>query len=262
MTDTPVIAAVRPLAPGQHFTQTEVDHLSAVEASFAARAQPLPTLDLAHTVLHKPEAFFGLARDKSLLGSLDQGEVDGCNAILGACGQAGWPIGDVAYALGTAYHETNGTMQPIRELGGPSYFFRMYDIGGSRPAKARELGNLAPGDGARYCGRGYVQLTGKNNYVKADRKLKALGILKPEESLVDNPDLAMRDDIAAAVMAYGMREGWFTSRDLDDDIPRAGLATMQQFLRSRDIINGTDKADKIAREAMAFQAALQAGEWA
>lgn len=257
MADTPVIAAVRPLAPGRKFTQTEVDHLTAVEKSFAARAlvAPAPT---GKTGLTDPAAFFALARGKDLLGSLDQGEVDGTNAILEACGHDGWPIGDTAYALGTAYHEVNGTMQPIKEYGGPSYFKRMYDIQGSRPAKARELGNLTPGDGAKYCGRGLVQLTGRRNYLKATT---ALQDMFPGLDLVNKPDDAMLPAVAAAIMVRGMRQGWFTGRDLDDDIPREGLATLQQFIRSRDIINGTDKAEKIAREAMAFQAALQAGGW-
>ena len=265
MSDSPLIAAARPLSPNGKFTQGEVDHLIAVETSFAARGAPvLPRVEFAMVSKHAladAGAFFALARDKDLLGALDQTEVDGCNAILLACGNASWPIGDTAYALGTAYHETAGTMQPIHELGGPSYFKRMYDIQGARPAKARELGNLIPGEGAKYPGMGYVQLTGKFNYIKATKKLQALGILKPHESLVDNPELAMRPDIAAAIMVLGMSEGWFTGRELDDDIPRTGLATLQQFIKSRDIINGTDKADKIAREAMAFQAALQAGRW-
>lgn len=260
MTDIPVVAAVRPLAPGGKFTQGEVDHLTAVAASFSARAGGTSAAPAAATGLRDPAAFFASARGKDLLGSLDQGEVDGCNAIMAACGHAGWPIGDVAYALGTAFHETGGTMQPIAEYGGTAYFTRMYDIT-VRPTKAKELGNLRPGDGARYRGRGYVQLTGGGNYAKADRKLKALGILRAEESLVDSPELVMRPDLAAAIMVLGMREGWFTSRDLDDDIPRQGLATLPQFVRSRDIINGSDKADKIAREAMAFQAALDAGGW-
>lgn len=253
MADSPIIAAVRPLAPNLKLTQTEVDHLTAVEQSFAARAAMANPQLIGKTCLSDPPAFFARARGKDLLGPLDQGEVDGCNAILDACGAAVWPIGDVAYALGTSFHETAGTMQPIKEIGSTAYFTRMYDIRGARPAKARELGNLTPGDGARYCGRGYVQLTGKTNYAKAGRLLNV--------DLVGNPDLAMRPHIAAAIMVLGMRQGWFTGRDLDDDIPRDGPATLQQFIRSRDIINGTDKADKIAREAMAFQEALQAGGW-
>lgn len=262
MSDSPVIAAVRPLAPTGKFTQTEVDHLAAVEASFARRRAALtPAAAPASTDLANPAAFFNRCREKDLLGTLSQSEVDGCSAILAACGHAAWPIGDTAYALATAFHETAGTMQPIKEYGGPTYFKRMYDIQGARPAKARELGNLYPGDGAKFCGRGYPQLTGRKNYAYATKRLQELGILKPTESLVDNPELAMRLDVAAAVMVYGMQEGWFSGAKLADDIPQSGLASLQQFIKSRDIINGTDKADKIAREAVAFQSALQAGGW-
>jgi predicted chitinase len=42
----------------------------------------------------------------------------------------------------------------------------MYDINGRRPAKALKLGNVNPGDGVRFHGRGYVQLTGAD-WVKA-----------------------------------------------------------------------------------------------
>ena len=204
--------------------------------------------------LAAPAAFFNVLRHTDVLGpTLTAAEVTGCNAILDACGAAAWPIADVAYALGTAYHETAGTMMPIRELGGAAYLRRMYDIQGPRPDKAKILGNLQPGDGVRFAGRGYVQLTGRRNYLRAGTALAL--------NLVGNPDLALRPDIAAAIMVRGMREGWFTGQDLDDDLPRAGAATLQQFIASRDIINGRDKAAKIAGEAMTFQAALVAGRW-
>lgn len=206
------------------------------------------------TKLANAGAFYEQLRHGCYLGPvLTVAEVEGCNAIVEACGAARWPLADVAYALATAYHETAGTMQPIREHGGPAYFARMYDIAGARPAKARELGNLQPGDGIRFCGRGYVQLTGRANYAKAGA---AIGV-----DLVAGPDLALRPDVAAEIMVRGMREGWFTGRDLDDDLPRQGAATLEQFVRSRDIINGTDKAAAIAAEAIAFQDALVAGGW-
>jgi hypothetical protein len=63
-------------------------------------------------------------------------------------------------------------------------------------------------------------------------------------------------------MVGGMREGWFTNRDLDDDLPRSGPASLAQFIASRDIINGRDKQEKIGREAIEFQDALVAGGWA
>lgn len=158
----------------------------------------------------------------------------------------------VAYALATTWHETAATMQPIKEHGGDAYFFRMYDKDGKRPHVARDLGNTQPGDGARFAGRGYVQLTGRRNYQRAG---VAVG-----KSLIANPDLAMQPDIAAEIMRAGMIEGWFTGRKFASALPDA-VASREQFREARRIINGTDKADKIAGYALDFQAALIAGGW-
>jgi putative chitinase len=203
------------------------------------------------TKLGNGAAFFASVKAANLLGpSLDQSEVDGVNAILAACGAADWGPKWTAYALATADRETGGTMQPIKEWGGPSYFTRMYDVQGRDPARARKMGNTVPGDGPRYCGRGYVQLTWKANYAKAGA---ALGY-----PLTGNPDLAMRPDIAAAIMVRGMAEGWFTGRALKHYI----TAEKADFVNARRIINGTDHADEIAAEAERYLAALKAGEWA
>lgn len=202
------------------------------------------------TKLANGAAFFASVKAANLLGpSLDQSEVDGVNAILAACGGAGWGPKWTAYALATADRETGGTMKPIKEWGGPAYFTRMYDVQGRDPGRARKMGNTIPGDGARYCGRGYVQLTWKANYAKAG---EALGY-----PLTGNPDLAMRPDIAAAIMVRGMAEGWFTGRKLSDYI----TATKADFVNARRIINGTDHAREIAAEAEHYVAALKAGGW-
>jgi putative chitinase len=204
--------------------------------------------------LANPKAFFDSLRASRLLGSgLEQGEVNGLNALLGACHAARWPVSYTAYALATAFHETAGTMQPIRELGSRAYLTLNYDVTGRNPIRARKMGNTSPGDGVLYCGRGYVQLTWKVNYQKAGTKL---GV-----DLVNNPAMAMQPDIAAKIMVHGMEEGWFTGRDLDDDLPVRGPAGIEAFVRSRDIINGTDKARKIAAEAVTFQRALIEGGW-
>lgn len=201
--------------------------------------------------------FYDFLRGNNMLGPvISKDEFAGCDNIIRACAAAGWPISYTAYALATAYHETAHTMLPIHELGGAAYLTRMYDINGNRPAKARELGNLSPGDGAKYGGRGYVQLTGKKNYQRAMEKLRALGM---NVDLVNDPDRAMEPLIAATIMVYGMIEGWFTTRKLPDDLPSKGPAGKNAFVLSRDIINGTDKQDLIAGYAVDFQTGLGTG---
>jgi hypothetical protein len=58
-----------------------------------------------------------------------------------------------------------------------------------------------------------------------------------------------------------MRDAWFTGKSFQSYLPAAGLADKAQFTAARRIINGTDKASLIAGYAIAFQAALVAGEW-
>ncbi len=72
-------------------------------------------------------SFFAALRGGLLGPTLDQGEIDGCNAILDACDD--WPVDWQAYALATAYHETAHTMKPIHEYGGEAYFNRRYGPG-------------------------------------------------------------------------------------------------------------------------------------
>lgn len=178
------------------------------------------------------------ARVRSDFGSLKQPQVDGFSIVTAAL--KGWDVTWVAYALATAYHETAHTMQPVKEYGGDAYFHRMYDIEGDRPEKARELGNEKPGDGARYAGRGYVQLTGRTNY-------RRFGIEA-------TPDDAMKPDVAARIMRVGMEDGVFTGKQLAAYLPG-------DYVNARRIINGRDKAELIAGYARNFEAALRSGGW-
>lgn len=203
-------------------------------------------MSLAH-----PSAFFDKMRSGLLGPTLTAQEVDGCNAILKAC--EGLPLSWTAYALATAYHETASTMQPIREYGGPTYFTRLYDVSGARQQMAIANGNTCVGDGAKYCGRGYVQLTWKNNYQRAGTEC---GV-----DLVGNPDKAMQPDIAAKILRLGMAAGWFTGKGFSDYLPRSGRAQRKAFTDARRIINGTDRAAQIADHALKFQMALEAGGW-
>jgi len=60
--------------------------------------------------------------------------------------------------------------------------------------KAKTLGNTKVGDGAKYKGRGYIQLTGRYNYKKAGQ---ALGL-----PLEDKPELVEKPEVAAKVAIW------------------------------------------------------------
>jgi putative chitinase len=201
--------------------------------------------------LGNPQAFFDALRHGLLGPTLTAEEVKGTNAILEA--MDGAPLSWTAYALATAYRETASTMLPIKEYGGQTYFTRMYDVTGARAQMALANGNTCAGDGPKYCGRGLVQLTWKNNYKRAGEEC---GV-----DLVANPDLALKPDIAAKIMRRGLTDGWFSGRKLSDYLPSSGPATESQFSATRRVVNGMDRAAEIAAHAMEFQRALQAGAW-
>jgi len=191
------------------------------------------------------DRFFPAARAGAFGGSLTQGQVDGLNSILDAWERRTNPdLRQLAYMLATTKHETAHTMQPIGEHGGDAYFFRMYDRDSERPEVARALGNIAAGDGVRFHGRGYVQLTGRTNY---HRMSKVVGA-----DLVENPDLALDPDVAAVILMEGMERGMFTGVGLS----RYFNPVACDWVGARRIINGTDCAAQIAEIAKAFNVAL------
>lgn len=196
-------------------------------------------------------AFFAAVRLGPFPGHLNPSQVSGMEALLSAC-PPDMPTDHLAYCLGTCPIETAWTMLPIREKGGIDYLTRMYDIRGGRPSKARELGNLNPGDGALFCGRGFVQLTGRSNYRRATTRLRALGYLVAGQDLEQTPDLAMHPDVAAAILFVGQTEGWFTGKKLADFFG-AGRA---DWAGARRIINGQDRAAEIGGHGRAFRSAL------
>lgn len=144
-----------------------------------------------------------------------------------------------AYCLATVLRECGPGFLPTFELGDASYF-RKYDAG---TALGKALGNTQPGDGERYKGRGYVQLTGRRNYAKFSN-----GIM----DLVNNPDIAMSPVIAYHIMSEGMTHGMFTGVGLPRYINAGGC----DYVSSRRIINGLDHAEEIADNAVKFEKAL------
>lgn len=185
---------------------------------------------------------FAKVRASLFSGKLTQSQVDGLNTIVQAMNE--FKLQDkrqAAYILATTYHETAKTMQPISERGSDAYLSK-YDTG----KLAAALGNTpqADGDGQKYKGRGYVQLTGAANY----RKMSALTGF----NLIRQPELANSPKIAAQIMLYGMTRGMFTGKRLSDYINSVKC----DYSNARRIINGMDRANDIAEYARLFDAAL------
>lgn len=150
----------------------------------------------------------------------------------------------LAYALATAMEETMAFTQ-LRELGGVDYFTRLYDIRGNR-RKALDLGNTEPGDGARFAGRGFDMMTGRENYAKES---DLCGI-----DLIANPDKAMDPRLAADRLLRNMVSGLYRKHKLADYFSDHTA----DWVHARNIINGgLDQADLIAGYAQKFFKALQ-----
>ncbi len=190
--------------------------------------------------------FFDTVRLTLFGGRLRQGQVKGLVAFLDFW-EANHSKKDdrwLAYILGTAHHEVDRKMQPIKEYGGKAYFKRMYDIEGDRPRVARVLGNTQPGDGVRFHGRGFVQITGRKNYEDWAVRLNV--------NLIDNPDLALDIDVATRIIFGGMMDGTFTGKKLSHYF----TGEKEDWRNARRIVNGTDRADLIADHAKRYYRAI------
>jgi predicted chitinase len=111
-------------------------------------------------------------------------------------------------------HETRNFTSMV-ERGTPEYFTKRYE---KDKRKAKVLGNTMKGDGERYKGRGYIQLTGRDNYTRAGR---AIGV-----DLANNPDLAARPDIAAKVAE------WYWKSRVATKVKDFSKATVKQVTKS------------------------------
>lgn len=94
---------------------------------------------------------------------------------------------ELAQFMAQCQHETLNFTK-MKEIGG-SLDFKKYDPKHA-PRKAKILGNTKAGDGSRYAGRGFIQLTGRDNYKKAG---DALGLpLEKHPEMVENPITAAK----------------------------------------------------------------------
>lgn len=109
-------------------------------------------------------------------------------------------------------HES-GSLVYVKELGGDNYFAK-YD-------GRADLGNTQPGDGAKFAGRGLIQITGRANYAKASKALFG------DDRLLKNPELLEHPEWAAKSATW-----YWTTRNLN------ALADQDRFTDITKAING------------------------
>lgn len=88
----------------------------------------------------------------------------------------------VAAFLAQVGHESGG-FRYTREIWGPTEAQKRYE-------GRADLGNVKPGDGSKYRGRGLIQITGRYNYEQVSKALRVDLVNKPE--LLEAPSLAAR----------------------------------------------------------------------
>ncbi|PSH68499.1 carboxypeptidase [Phyllobacterium brassicacearum] len=158
--------------------------------------------------------------------------------LVESCEREGLLRNQCAYVLATAWHET-GAYKYMREIWGPTSAQKRYE-------GRKDLGNTVAGDGKKFMGRGFVQITGRRNYTDWSRRL-GLDLLK-------EPQLAEQPEMAVHIIVKGMKLGTFTGKKLDDYV----TLSKSDFVNARRIINGTDKAALIAGYAEQFDDLLKA----
>jgi predicted chitinase len=112
--------------------------------------------------------------------------------LVSVAKQAGIKGQELAQFLAQVKHESFDFTH-MDEKGGSNYYKKKYDPQYA-PKTAKILGNKNAGDGERYHGRGYIQLTGHDNYARAG---KELGL-----DLVNHPELAADPATAAKIAVW------------------------------------------------------------
>ena len=99
---------------------------------------------------------------------------------------------ELAQFMAQTRHES-ADFSRMKEMGGDKYFNKLYDPKTS-PRTAKILGNTKIGDGIRYHGRGFIQITGRDNYRMAGEALNL--------PLEKHPELASKPAIAAKIAIW------------------------------------------------------------
>lgn len=137
-------------------------------------------------------------------------------------------IHHIAYILATCQHESVMGVYSEEIASGSAYEGRA------------DLGNTQPGDGVRFKGRGYVQITGRNNYNKFGRWLGEDFLTEPRNKLLAEAKFAIPTLVCGMTGTQGSPN--FTGKVLKD----YGRGSSFDATNARRTVNGTDRASTIA----------------
>lgn len=206
------------------------------------------------------KVFFDTIRGSVFGGSMSQPQVSGTEAILAAVERHRVSsLQYVANILAEVHHETGGYMTGVKE----TVYASHKDKNPSDAEVIRRLdaafakGQLSwvktPYWRDGWFGRGPIQLTHRENYLKFEKRLGVPLTKYPERAL----DLTVGADIAVV----GMVEGMFTGKRLSNyTFPGALMSAPAS--NPRRIINGKDGTDaKVAGVHLKFAKALAASGW-
>ncbi len=148
--------------------------------------------------INNPASQQGIAAIKAACAKYGLTSPNAVAALLGiAGGETRWKVVEenFNYTADRLLEVFPGVFKGDKELaqkwaGNPGGQFPEF-IYGYQTAKGKGLGNVLPGDGAKYIGRGYIQITGRGNY-------KVYSDLTGHD-LINNPQLLNQPDIAAEV---------------------------------------------------------------
>lgn len=174
----PYVAPVAQVAPAQR-PQTAPAQLPQAKVAPAVKTEPVKT---EPKTVEKPQV-----KNKPI--TLENPKA---NVLAQRAQKSGIKGIELAQFLAQMEHES-WDFKKMKEVPQGKDYFKRYDPKHA-PKTAQKLGNVKAGDGERFRGRGFIQLTGRDNYRAASQ---ALGI-----DLLKNPDLAARPDIAAEIAIW------------------------------------------------------------
>ena len=204
------------------------------------------------------KAFFDIIRYSIFNGKIPEKSVKGIEGILDAWEDTGeTDQRQLACCLGHTWLEVGRNMYPVREgfattdQQAMSHVSKMFARGQIR----RNYAIPDASTGLSAFGRGQIQLTWIENYIKAGQKL---GL-----DLVNNPDMLLDPKISGQVVVRGCLEGWFRG-------DKGGRQKLSRFFNdrtanwkgARNIVNGDKRGGELEYVGKLFFNALHrsAGE--